>query len=356
MASALSGTLDRYLFKRCSSALLVILLLAVLLAVFFDLMLNLEEFLSARLHAQQNRWLMMLQLYLFRLPLIINGLLPFALSAAALITLAPMLRHGEWTAVIAGGISPQRIMLPFAALGLLCALVSSANSNLLNPRLFHQIQALEAAFDNKPYSSRIWHVEESGATWYAARALIPRQDPPQFESIFIATADGSIVHAGGLRWDGQDWQLLPPFLRWQAGEQETLEQAQALQLSGPLAIQRSPRELRQDLLTRDAFTGYELWQRGEHMHMTLLFKRLSMAWAPLLALCYALPFFARFHNSGRILSSATQSLLLAGIPVLVLVLSGLAADGSSWSPWISNSFGLLLAGIPAVLLVHRWTP
>ncbi len=356
MAQAVMGTLDRYILKRSLSAASLILFLAIILAIFFDLVLSLEQFLSARLDAQYNRWSLMAQLYLCRIPIIINGIIPFAVVAGALICLTPMLKKGEWTAVIAGGISPHRIALPLCILALGAGLIQCICNSYINPRLYHPVQAIESAFDNRQHTSRIWHVEDTQTTWYAARCYLPKNDVPYFEQVFIAPKNGGAVFAKNMQWNNNTWVLGGPIYHWHVhGDQQSMQELKSLPLTDSLSLQLEPELLRQELLTREAFNSLELWERGEHMHMTLLLNRLSAIVVPLIAILYALPIFMRFANQHRILVAASQALLIASIPVALIALTGMAADASNWSPWLSNSLGLIIAALPGIYLFRRWS-
>lgn len=351
------GTLDRYVFKRSLAAFTLILSLAVCLGVFFDLVLNLENYLSADLEDNSSRWTLIAQLYACRLPLIISGIIPYAMVAAALICLTPMLKRGEWTAAIAGGISPQRIALPLCILALFCGIVQMLCNNVINPMLYPVTQNVEAQFDRKSYSAKVWHLKEQQSTWFAAHADLPKYGAPAFKNVFIAPAHGGALHAEQLSWQDDHWQLSGEIVEWQhnTSTNEQITQHQTFPLSGMYALPLSPDALRQELLTREAFTGLELWQRGDHMYMTLLLNRSLALFIPLLALCCALPIFARFEHQQRLLVAAVRALLVASIPIGIMSISGMAADASNWSPWLSNGIGLACATLPAVYLFKRWT-
>ncbi len=350
------GTLDRYLLKRSCAAMLLIMTLALLLGVFFDLVLNMELYMSAELPEDTHRWLLVTELYVYRLPLIAIGILPFVVVAGALTALGPMLKRGDWTAVVAGGLSPQRISASLCVLALLAGTVHVCCNNIINPQLHNHIQGIEELFSNAKHSSRVWHIKSTQSTWYASRSRMPKDEAPSFESIFIAPPHNGSVFAAAMDWNGSAWVLHPPIVRWINNENgEQIKQEQSLALTGAFAMPLSPDELRQELLTREAFTGFELWERGDHMYITLLLNRCLALFVPLLALLYALPSFMRFANQSRILVAASKALLLASVPVAIIALTGMAADASNWSPWLSNGIGLVCAAVPGCLFYRRWT-
>ena len=179
--------------------------------------------------------------------------------------------------------------------------------------------------------------------------------------MFIAHANGGALHAERLSWRDEQWQLSGEIVEWQyeAKQNETEASEQIIEheqfpLTGSYALPLSPEALRQELLTREAFTGLELWQRGDHMYMTLLLNRSLALFVPLLALCCALPLFARFENQHRLLVAAVRALLVASIPIGIISISGMAADASNWSPWFSSGIGLVCAALPATILFKRW--
>ena len=351
------NTLDRYLLKRSLAAFCLILSLAVCLGVFLDLVLNLENYLSANIGAVQTRWLLIMQLYACRLPLIISGITPYALVASALICLTPMLKRGEWTAAIAGGLSPQRIVMPLCYLAICCGFLQLSCNHIINPMLYPVTQNIESQFDSKRYTAKIWHLKDQSSTWYAAHADLPKHGAPSFKKVFIASANGGALHADQLFWDQDRWQLGGEIVEWKYtnADNEQIIEHTAFPLSGAYSLPLGPEKLRQELLTREAFNGLELWQRGDHMYMTLFLNRSLALFIPLLALFYALPIFARFENCQRILVAAVRALAIASIPIGIIAMTGMAADASSWSPWLSNGIGLFFACVPGFILYQRWS-
>ncbi|NRA38552.1 MAG: LptF/LptG family permease [Planctomycetes bacterium] len=348
--------LDNYLFKKSLFALICILTVTVFVVLFFDMIFNIDKLLLRPIAQEDNRWNLIFQFYLMRIPSIVTSVLPFTMMSAALVTCAPMLRKNEFTALGASGISPQQICRVLFFLALFCGITQYTISNHLNPLVYNHNSHVETALGRGGNPSKTWKNNDNDSIWFAADSRIFNDEKPSFKRVYIVAANGDIVYAQRMIWIGKKnrWKLQAPIIHWQTQGEHSVQELTNFKLAGPFALEQSPYEIQQELLTREALTASELFDTGEHMHLSLFLNRCLALVVPLLALCYGLPYFARFKNRQQILVASTKALTLAAVPVLIISLTGMASDASSWSPWLSNSIGLFLACIPAVILMRRW--
>ncbi len=120
--------LDRYLLREFLLTLVCCLTGFCLLQIVYELFYNFSELLDARPSAA-----LVLRYYAGSLAPNLDFTLPASLLLATLYTLWQLSRHGELTAMLAGGISLLRIMLPFLAVGLACSAGTIALKETLVP-------------------------------------------------------------------------------------------------------------------------------------------------------------------------------------------------------------------------------
>jgi lipopolysaccharide export LptBFGC system permease protein LptF len=81
--------------------------------------------------------------------LVISKRLPLLVSLSGVIACSlvahQMVRHREWLALLAGGISHRRLLRPFLVMGLLQGLLLAANAQWLQPLAVDRLDALEGA-------------------------------------------------------------------------------------------------------------------------------------------------------------------------------------------------------------------
>jgi LPS export ABC transporter permease LptG/LPS export ABC transporter permease LptF len=107
------GVLDRYLLRRCTGFLILVLVAVIALTITIDLSGNLED-----IRRFSVPLLTVASYYLFQLPQMLHDLLPLAFLIAFLATATTLNRHNESIALKAAGISLSRVAIPMLLLGL----------------------------------------------------------------------------------------------------------------------------------------------------------------------------------------------------------------------------------------------
>lgn len=356
LEKTMTGILNRYLFKKFVLAMIVIIGVTIALVLFFDILYYLENYIKAPISDGHSRTWLIIQTYLLRIPIIITSVMPYCVMGAALVTCAPMLHKNEFTALGSSGISPQTICRCLFYCAFVCGIMQYSISNHLNPQLHNHYNHLQTALGRISSSSRSWKADDNKSIWFAARSSVYNEQTPTFDRVYIIAASGDIVYAQSMSWKVDRWAVHPPIIHWrnQDTQTQTVSELQSFSLSGDYALNYTPFELQQKLLTREALNGIELFNSGQQMHLSLFLNRCLHIFAPLLALAYGLPYFVRFQNRQRLIVASAQALALSTIPICIIAFTGMAADASSWSPWLSNACGLLLAAIPGIWMYKRW--
>jgi len=136
--------IDRSIVSRLLINFLLLFGLLYLFAATIDVILNLDEFmkLASRAHGEDAGWLRRVlsavgfaigyhfpQLFQFY-----TWLYGIVLVGAACFTLASMSRHRELVAILASGMSLQRVAAPFIGVAVLLGLVQLLNQEMILPR------------------------------------------------------------------------------------------------------------------------------------------------------------------------------------------------------------------------------
>jgi lipopolysaccharide export LptBFGC system permease protein LptF len=347
--------LDRYVLKRAIAAFLLIVVLVVLLVVGMDLILRLKILLSGDLAYGESRWLLIAQLYGYSLPTLISPLLPFAVTAAAVMATAPMLKRGEFTALASAGTSMRRATRGLLILAVLVGSLDVWLSDQVAPRWETRRQAIEDRLGGEVVSGRIWDIPETGSVWYANHVVLQPEGPPIIEDLVIAPGHG-LIHARALeRLDGA-WVLTGPIVCWFRSDdgRETWESLDELPCEGQLALPFGVDTLSQRLVSRHAMTGGELLAKGGHLNVALFWGRMARFVVPVAAMLLVLSVFIRFSNRSQLVVAGTKSLGAGFAPMLIVATGTFNADASALPPVLVVGVASGLALIPGIIVYSRW--
>lgn len=170
--------LDRYIARQFLVNLVTLLALLMTLTVAIDVLINLNRFVRAGAELAGEKgtlrhavttlvWIVdlwgprLLQLFTY-----IGGL---TMVIAMGFTCAQLVRRRELVAVLASGVSLQRLAAPFFAVALLVTAVQAANQELLIPRVAHLLTRSPKdalARDLRPFETPLIK-DGSGRLWYA---------------------------------------------------------------------------------------------------------------------------------------------------------------------------------------------
>jgi lipopolysaccharide export system permease protein len=202
--------LDRYLLQQFLQALLLGLLAFLVIFIVIDFFEKLGDYID-----RGTPWLVVLRLYLFKIPYITVLILPIAMLLASLFSLGRLSRDNELTAMLAAGVPLPRLLMP---LFVFAALVS-VGSYYFNDRVvthsnlaLEQLQKYEVR--QEPQADRgvrrfVHRIGEDGTLYWAEAYFVTQQ---RFENLVLLRYDGSRLReytvARHAFWNGNHWRLV----------------------------------------------------------------------------------------------------------------------------------------------------
>lgn len=214
----LLGTLDRYVAAHFVSSYATALLLIVGLFWIFDLAGNLDDYLEPWPDGSIAPVSELARYYVLNMPYLFLQVAPFVTLVAGLFTLNRLLRKNEVVAVLAGGVSAHRLLLPVLLGGLVAgaamfAIREWAQGTIAVPRE-SLLDRLEHQRVTPEYDS-LWLRDLSGSIVRLGtfRPATSRDGAPDevaaFEAILRDAGDVVVVNAPRARWDPQEgvWRL-----------------------------------------------------------------------------------------------------------------------------------------------------
>ena len=342
--------LDRYLLKRMLAATVMILMTAVLAVILLDVIFKLNSLLPFG----NGRWLLILKLYLLRIPSLVSPLLPLAVVGGALITVAPLLRRGEIIATTAAGISPQAACRALFIFALAAGALDLVISDQIAPRCEGPLATTEDRLTGETRRGSVWAVPETGSAWLAGYARIGDHSKPEITAISVGTADGDLITAQALEWRDNQWVLCAPVITVPRNDPAARQVDGDTACAGALALPYQPQQLANLIASRHALTSIELFERGGRQNTAVIASRWLRLLAPLLCLCCALAWFLRYNNRTRLLVAALESFGIASVPLVLLGLGSAAASNSSIPVSVAALLAAAVAAAPAAWAVFRW--
>jgi LPS export ABC transporter permease LptG/LPS export ABC transporter permease LptF len=341
------AVLDRYVLARFFSALSLVLLSVLVLALIVDYADRVEEILRNKPSAG-----VVFGYYRYFLFNITMDLLPFAILIAALVGLGSLSRFNEDTAFKASGVSLYRLAAPVFAAASAAGLLAFAVSDSIGPIA----QQREARFRNLLYgrpvdygmrspSEHNWFYGDDGRIWFR-EATDPRQGLLVAPTVFEFGPGFRLVRrdeARLARWNGQEWLFRDGWTRTFLGARETGYRAfSQLPVAGELPAaftreRRTPAEMTLAELgsytRRLSRTGYPTAALATALHQ----KISKPALVPLMAIL-AVPFAFRIGRRGTLAGIGAG----LGLGMLLLVanefftrlgaVGALAPALAAWSP------------------------
>jgi lipopolysaccharide export LptBFGC system permease protein LptF len=345
--------LDRYFLIRASGNAALLLAGASLLYVLFDLTLKLDKYLKYDLPEGQNRLLTVIGFYLYNLPEIIGILLPAAVVGGVLFSAARSLANREFIAVTSAGVSMRQACRGLLLVAVLAAMLDLLLIDQVVPRTLERSDHFSGFIGNQEKTACIWRDPETKAIWYGHRGRLGGARAPSLELVAIAPLSGGLVVSCGLVWQG-DWHLQQPVVTWNGGDDVSYRVQQNVPMEGELTCSLSPDQLRQELISRHAQTAWQLWDRGDQLHRSLVYARLSHLFLTPLMVLAALPMLLRFVHIGALVGAGLRAFALGCWPLLCMTIANRSAEVSVLGALPTVLLGLLLGGLPGVLLWWRW--
>lgn len=216
-------TLNRYIAGLYAWNVLALLLLIFSLVVVVDLFVNLEEFSRAAKQIAEEDGstsgfrhvlltsMLVIDLWWPRILQLFNYLIGVVLVAAMGFTCWQLVRHREFVALLASGISLHRTMRPLMFVGLIFIVIAGVNQELIIPKIAHLLnrdprdsgQRVPVAFPVPLTPDGAGHV-------FLAREFDEVNQRMLVVHVWEADDDGrltTVTRADEARWDGDAWLL-----------------------------------------------------------------------------------------------------------------------------------------------------
>lgn len=224
------GTLHRYIARLYLINVGTLLVLLAGFVVTIDVIINLRRFSTAAdrtmeagaaapdgvmgsLHHAMLTALLVIDLWWPRLLQLFGYLLGVVLIAAMGFTCAQLVRHREFVAMLAGGLSLQRVARPFIVVALLFTALQAANMELLVPRVAHLLARQPNDSGRREAGAfRVKLTPDSDGRLWSAEKFDPRGGggAGALEQVWIAERDSAgrvtrTISAERAAWDGSAW-------------------------------------------------------------------------------------------------------------------------------------------------------
>jgi len=346
---AVFGRLDRYLALRMLVITIMVTALMLIVTIALDFLINMGGYKMS----SPGQSLLIVYLYWFKLPQLLNLALPTAAVIAALLVCSPMLKRGEFVALSASGVSPPRValILPFVALGI--GLVDCYIGDRITPVASIRTIEIQDQLQNQNRKGRVWEVPATHSSWFVGSEQLLTATIPTMRIVVIASARG-LVRADMMQYLGGHWQLSGNLLEFRVNGDGTTDMDRPTQipLVDDLALPYTPHQLFARLLPRDTMTGNQLMHVGDHGDVAYAWSRWSRSAFPFLAVLMALPVFVRFAHKDNLILGVARSLAAAAVPIFIVTLGGFAAE--SMPPALAILAGLAVALAPCIWVYRRW--
>ena len=347
-------TIDRYMLKRCTLAMAMICTLVTAMVIGMDLLLQIGDLTDGGLPEGHSRGLLILQLALLKIPPVISPILPMAAIAGALLTITPMLRRGEFIAMVAGGVSLRRCCAALLVVSLGAGALDLVISDALGPRFESQRTSIEDLLTGSVQRGKSWHVTETGTDWFADKVSLRNDSKPVLRDVTAATPHGQIISASRLVFEENQWVLQNGVRVASPQSSQAPEIYEQLPTTGQLALPFSPQEISEILANRDAQTSLQLITRGERLDLTMAWQRWLRIVVPALCMLCAIPVFTQFENRNHLIVAGSRALLIAAVPAGIIAVGGSISETSDWPVALTMIGCALIAAIPGAALFGLW--
>jgi lipopolysaccharide export system permease protein len=152
--------------------------------------------------------------FLFKIPVVVSQVTPFAVLAGGLVGLGLLGRHNEFVALRACGVSVWQVALPMLGLGALLSVAVFAWNERVVPdsaRRWHTIEDIEIKKRGMAtvFTGRdVWF--HGGAGFYNIDRISPRKNALYGLTVYQLGPDfrpKRLIVANAALWDGRGWQL-----------------------------------------------------------------------------------------------------------------------------------------------------
>lgn len=208
----IGGRLDRYFGGQHLVSLGLTTVAVLGFFSFFDLTLHLDQYGTSDETGETIGLIYLLRYEALEIPFLFLRTAPLIAMMAGLVTLARVLRSNEWIASVNTGVRPQRLFLPFLAVGLGVAMSMVLVDRELIPRLAEQRQAAWQGVTGKmadPAVHDVWVRDRHGVPLHIDRYLGDPAGGPEcelegLEAAFVGDQGWMHLRADRARFEGNE--------------------------------------------------------------------------------------------------------------------------------------------------------
>ncbi|HAV63076.1 MAG TPA: hypothetical protein DCY13_12020 [Verrucomicrobiales bacterium] len=369
--------LDRYLLRELLVPLVVTLSSFLLLWLVFDIVGVMDDFQENGLQLPD-----VVEYYLYKIPKILSeGLVPVALLLTTMYALTQHSRHNELTAMRSAGISLWRVLVPYAAVGVLFSLALFWINELALPDANQRMDQVMERYrdsagdgDSRVVRNLNFYNERDGRKW-SIGLFDPRRGVLTNVLVEWRQPRGRIEYlkAESAAWDGGGWnfqrvvsrvfdpankELSPvtPLVESQRMPEfeETPEHIWSEYSISELSSRTASKRAVVSLATLNRYFALhpELGAERRAVLLTQFHARIAVPWTCLVVVLLAMPFSAASGRRNAFVG-VTAGLALTFI-FFVLQRVGLAmGTGGHLAPWLAAWLPNLVFACVAIILTNR---
>lgn len=215
------GRIDRYVLALFASSYATALLLVVGLYLIMDMASNLDDYVEPFPDGSRAGALTIARFYALHLPFLFLQVAPFVTLVAGLFTVSKLVRHAEAVAVLAAGISAQRLLAPIVVLAALIGALMFGLREFTSYELANKRDALRTLLDQKqvdPVHRHIWLRDGRGNVVHLPeyRPRPAEGGPPEIRGLEEHLVDGATSTTTTAKRAVWDASANPP--RWRLEE------------------------------------------------------------------------------------------------------------------------------------------
>lgn len=129
-------TIEKYILAEFAKLLLIAVLSFIMLFIMVDLFENMDSLMKYNVPLWAS-----IVFFIYKIPFIISQISPVAVLIAVLLSLGILSKHGEITAIKAGGVRLLRVLLPLLATGVLISVAVLAMNETLTPAALKRVDS-----------------------------------------------------------------------------------------------------------------------------------------------------------------------------------------------------------------------
>jgi lipopolysaccharide export system permease protein len=353
--------LDRYIAREFLRFLGLVLATFITLYLLIDFFEKIRMFMSNAATVRQ-----VVSHFLYTIPMIVTQTLPAAVLLGSLITFGTLSRHGEITAMKAGGISLYRIATPVAVMAAALCGVLFLFSEYVTPKTYERAEYIRLVEVQKKTSYGSF---KQNAIWYRAKDAIynfkffdVQKNMLQGITIHYLKEMGEIamrIDAERAEWKNGQWVFHNLLVtRFPQGDFPQLQRIREQVIALPekpsdfQVVQKNTEEMGffelRDYVRKLSSEGYDATRYIVDMHGKIAFSLVSLILAVIGA-----AFSVRSERSGGMVQSIGAGIVL-GFSYWIIFAFGLSLGRSGTIPpflaaWSAN----LLFGAGAIVLFRR---